>query len=404
MWHSHPHGLGDAVAPHGPGGGLVGEHAPGVPLHVGAGVDLGEGPHALGHHAVAVGGVGPLVGEALDLPGGEGPVGPDPGDDVGADGVADPVVDEGLLTLAVDLHQPAPQLGGEPGAQGLVEGVLLVAEAAADVGFDDSHLAPGDAQGLAADPADDVGDLGGGDHGDPPALHVGGADVVLDVAVLDGGGVVPALHLDEARLFAGGFVVAAADLGVGQDVARVLLVELGRVGLHGLLHVQDKGQLLIGDLYQPGGLGRGHLVFRHHHRHVVAVVADMAAQQQPVRHVLVGGVRAPGVARRGEVVLRHVEAGEDLHHPGDGLRLAGVDGGDHAVGHGGVDQAGHQGAAVAQIVGVFGPARGLVKGVHPDPALAYAAAHGTSASFTQYGQIGQGAKEGPALTSKLLLL
>ena len=56
---------------------------------------------------------------------------------------------------------------------------------------------------LAHDPADDVGDLGGGDHDDPPRLHVGEADVVFNVAVLDGGGVVPALHLDEARLLDG---------------------------------------------------------------------------------------------------------------------------------------------------------------------------------------------------------
>ena len=106
-----PHGLGDAVAPHGPGGGLVGEHAPGVPLHVGAGVELGEGAHALGHHAVAVGGVGPLVGEALDLPGGKGAVGPDPGDDVGADGVADPVVDEGLLPAGSRSSPAGPPAG-----------------------------------------------------------------------------------------------------------------------------------------------------------------------------------------------------------------------------------------------------------------------------------------------------
>ena len=66
---SGEHGLGDAVAPHGAGGGAVGEHRPAVALQVVAGIELGERAHALGNHAMAVGGVGALVAERLKLPG-----------------------------------------------------------------------------------------------------------------------------------------------------------------------------------------------------------------------------------------------------------------------------------------------------------------------------------------------
>lgn len=82
------------------------------------------------------------------------------------------------------------------------------------------------------------------------------------------------------------------------------------------------------------------------------------------------------MARRGEGVVGDVETGEDLHHAGDFLGLAGVHGGHQAVSHGGVDDLGHQGAAVAQVVGVLGPACGLVKGVHTDDGFAYACTHG----------------------------
>src|SRR5699024_11385469 len=101
------------------------------------------------------------------------------------------------LTCTLSLHDALPILGAEPGAQGLVEGVVLVAEAAADVGLDDAHLAPGDSQRLADHAADDVGHLGGGGDDDAACLHLGKADVIFNVAVLNGGGVVPALYFDQ---------------------------------------------------------------------------------------------------------------------------------------------------------------------------------------------------------------
>ena len=78
------------------------------------------------------------------------------------DGMADAVGNEGLLPGAVDPDAAAVDLRGAPGAKGLIQGVLLVAEAAADIGLDDlEHPPTGDAQGLPHDPADDMGDLRG---------------------------------------------------------------------------------------------------------------------------------------------------------------------------------------------------------------------------------------------------
>ena len=367
-----PHGLGDAVAPHGACHRLVGEHGVGVGLHVVAGIELGEAAHALGGDAVAVGGVGPLVGEGLQLAGGVGAVGPHPGDDVAADGVAHPVGDKGVLPGDVNLDQVAPQLHAQPGAQGLVEHVLLVAEAAADVGLDDLNPAPGYSQGLAHHPADNVGNLGGADNLDPVPHHLCGTDKVLDVAVLDSGGVVPALHPDEARLLDGLLIVALPDGGVLEDIIGIFLVELGRPVLHGLLNVQDKGVLLVLHLDGPQGLGGGHLILRHHGGDVVAVEAHPVGEDQTVGHVLVALVGGPGVSRGGEIVLLlQVEAGEDPDHAGNGLCGRHIHGHHPAVGNGGVQNLGHIGPPVTQIVGIFCASGHLVIGVYPGNFLPY---------------------------------
>ena len=99
----------------------------------------------------------PLIGEALDLARGNRAVFVEPRDDVEPDGVAHAVGDERLLSCAVDADAPAVDLRGAPGAKRLIERVLLVAEAAADIGLDDLNICPGSSQRLTDDPADDVG-------------------------------------------------------------------------------------------------------------------------------------------------------------------------------------------------------------------------------------------------------
>ena len=158
---------------------------------------------------------------------------------------------------------------------------------------------------------------------------------------------VPLVDTDEALLFPGFLIVAVADGGVLQDVVGEGIVELGLAILHGLDGVQHEGQRLVFHLHKPGGLSAGHLVFRHHRRHVVAVVANVLVQQEPVRHVLMGFLHGPGVSGCGEGDVGHVEAGEDphdarhLHGFGDVHRF------DEAMGDGGAHHPDEQGALVA---------------------------------------------------------
>ena len=83
-------------------------------------------------------GVGALIGEALDLLGGDGAILAEPRNDVNPDGVADAVGDEGLLARAVEADAAASDLRAAPCAQRLIQAVLLVAEAAADIRLDDA--------------------------------------------------------------------------------------------------------------------------------------------------------------------------------------------------------------------------------------------------------------------------
>lgn len=135
-------GLGHTVATHGARRGPVGKHGPAVTFHVVAGVDLGEGTQSLGADGVTVGGVGSLIGEALHLPGGQLAVLPEPGDDMEPDSMTDAVGNESLLPGAVDPDTAAVDLRGAPGAKGLIQGILLIAEAAADIGLDDLNIRP----------------------------------------------------------------------------------------------------------------------------------------------------------------------------------------------------------------------------------------------------------------------
>ena len=149
-------GLGYAVAAHRARGREIGEYSPGVALEVLAGVDLREGVHALGADAVPVRGVAALIRPALELAGGKAAVRPYPGNNVAAYGMADAVAGEGFLPAAFYSDRPAAQLCSQPGAERLIERVLLVAEAAAYVGLYYPHLAPGYAQRLTHDAAHDV--------------------------------------------------------------------------------------------------------------------------------------------------------------------------------------------------------------------------------------------------------
>ena len=371
-------GLGHTVATHGARRGPVGKHGPAVTFHVVAGVDLGEGTQSLGADGVTVGGVGSLIGEALHLPGGQLAVLPEPGDDMEPDSMTDAVGNESLLPGAVDPDTAAVDLRGAPGAKGLIQGILLIAEAAADIGLDDLNIRPRAAQGLPHDPADDMGDLGGADHHYPAVFLVSVAAVVLNVAVLDRGGLIPALHFNQTRLLNGGGIVALADVRVLEDISGIILMDLRRIRLHGLLNVQHEGQFLVLHLQRPDALHGRHLVLRDDHGHIVAVVADMAVQQVAVRHILMTGVHGPGVARRGKGNIRYVKAGQHLHHAVDGLRRRRIHGLHEAVGDLRVLDPDVQSTGRHPVLVVFCAPGHLIKGIHTGHAFSYCYAHGAS--------------------------
>ena len=156
--------------------------------------------------------------------------------------------------------------------------------------------------------------------------------MILNVAVLYRGRVIPALDPDQAGLPDGGAVIPLAHIGVFEDVAGIAVMELRRSLLHGLLDVQDEGELVVFHRDRPNALPGGDLVFRDDDGDVVAPVAHVPVQQVPVGHVLMARVHGPGVSRGGEGEIRYVEAGEHLHNAGYRLGGAGVDGTHHGVG------------------------------------------------------------------------
>ena len=201
-------------------------------------------------------GVSALIGEALDLARGKRAVLAEPCDQMEADGMADAVGDEGLLARAVEPDAAPADLRAAPCAQRFIQRVLLVSEAAADVGLDDLHIRPRAAERLRDNAANDVRDLRRAGHDDAAVLRIGEAAVIFNVAVLHSGGVVPAFDLDQPRLLNGSLIIAEPDGGLLENVVRRMLMELRRAALHGLLRVQHKRKLLIFDLDRAHGLRR----------------------------------------------------------------------------------------------------------------------------------------------------
>ena len=284
-------------------------------------------------------------------------------------------VPEELLAGELHLDAAAADLLADPGVERLVVDVLLGAEAAADVGLDHADVAPGDAERLADDAANDVGNLRGAHADDLVALHVAVAHAGLDVDLgllaalgVDGdvvvGGVVQGLvHGLVPRL--GELVVGRDGAAVGGDVVGLALLD-GHLGaLHGLERVVDHGVLLVlhVDLAQSAVAGDG--VLANDDGDVVAVDAHAVVEQLAVCLVALRcrGVRIPRVAGDGVGDVRHVEAREHGDDAGDLERLGGVDRDDAAVGDGRMEKLGLQARLRAQIVSELSSARHLIGGI-----------------------------------------
>ena len=152
---------------------------------------------------------------------------------------------------------------------------------------------------------------------------------------------------------------------VGQHVVGILLVDGYAAAPHGLLRVQADGVLLVlhpNELEGPAGSDG---VLSHHGGDVVPVVAHPGGEQLPVGDILMGLLYRPGVAGGGELDVGHVEAGDHLNDAGQGLGGGDIHGLYDAVGDGAVEYLCHQHGTLVKIVGIPGPARHLVGGVHP---------------------------------------
>ena len=349
-----PHGLRDPVASHGAGHGLIGENGVGIHLNIFTGIKLREGAGALGADAVAMGGVGSLVGKGLQLPGGKGSVRSDPGDDVIADRMAGPVADKGFLPGYIQFYQMSARLQAQPGTEGLIKDVLFVAETASNIGLDHPDPAPVNAQSLSHGTPDDMGDLRGCDHVDPASLHKGIADKVFYMAVLDNRGLIPALHLDQTRFLDRLLIVSQPGLRMFEDIVGILFMQQGSSVLHGLLHIQHKGVLFVLHPDQAQSLRGGDLVLRHDSSDIVSCETDPVCQDQAVRDVLMRRICGPGVAGcRKIVLLFEIKAGQDPDHAGNLFRLRCINGNDSSVGNGGMQYPGNIGAAVAQVISIL---------------------------------------------------
>ena len=209
-----PHSLRNTVSAHGSGSRLIGKYRIAICLNIVARVKLRECTDTLCADAVAVGCIRSLVGECLQLSCRKGSVRTNPGYDMAADRMAYTVGNEGFLPRHIQLNQMTAQVHADPCAKRLIQNVLLVAEAAADVRLDNLHTAPVNSQCLSHHASDNVRDLSGTEHTDALALHLCSTDKVLDMAVLHGRRAVPALYLDKARLPDGFLIITLADHGV----------------------------------------------------------------------------------------------------------------------------------------------------------------------------------------------
>ena len=369
-----PDALWHAVGAHGTRVRAVGVDGPGLAAGgnlVGV-VEPAERVHRVEHQRVTVVDVAAGVGPAADGARVQEHVVAIGGLDVEGLGLASRGVPEELLARELEANATATNLLADPGVQRLVVDVLLGAKAAADVGLDHAHVAPGDAQGLADHAAHDVRDLGGGHADDLAALHVAerGAGLDVDLGLLArlgvDGDVVVRWVVDGVvhRLIAvlGQVLGAREGAGVGHEVIGLDVLHRVLGALERLLGIVDDGPLLVLDLNLAKRAVARNGVLGNDHGDVVTVDADAVVEELPVRKVALLGVAVgvPGVTGHGIGPVGHVEAGEDRHHAGDLLGLRGVHRDDPTVADRGVEDPRLKAGLGAEVVGEHGTSRDLV--------------------------------------------
>ncbi len=124
---------------------------------------------------------------------------------------------------------------------------------------------------------------------------------------------------------------------VPHDVRADLLVEDRGVGIGRGHRVHDRGQRLVLDVHQLGGVARYVARLGQHQRDGVALIADLVRRQAVLLDVS-AGLGGDLEERLGE--LADLGAGQRGEHPVEALGLRGVDGGDPGVRHGRADEVG----------------------------------------------------------------
>ena len=122
--------------------------------------------------------------------------------------VAHAVACKRFLAAHVQLNKPSPEHRGKIRAQRFIQSVLLIAEAAAYIGLDYAHAAPVPPERLPDYAADDMRYLRGAYNVYFAGLLIGVAYMVLDMAMLHGGRIVPFIYNDKPGLLHGFFIIA----------------------------------------------------------------------------------------------------------------------------------------------------------------------------------------------------
>ena len=276
-----------------------------------------------------------------------------------------------LFAAGFQQHAAAVQPLAEIGVQRFVEHILPVAKTAAQIGFDDAHLSPGQAKRLADHAPHDMRDLRGADDHDLAAFAIGKADRRFDMAMLHRLRAVDAMQMQQPRLCLRRRQVAAAVAVLFEHIARAdLRMQRHGVRSHRLLHRKIGRIFLVFHLDRAAGALCRHLVYRHHGRDFIAKIAHAAVEQAPVCHILMRAFHRPGMAGGGKSDIRHIETGDHQLYPGHGCRRRGIDALDTAIGNAAVQDTRHQRARRAKICRIAGGAGHLIQRIHARHAFA----------------------------------
>ncbi len=352
------HHLAEAVAAEGARRDVVRVHRVGVDLLVQGAVDRHGLADAVEHHGRAVVAVRARVRDHAQLEGGEGAVAARARLQMDGEGVPGGGAVELLGARVVQFHRAA-QPEHRQRDDVLDQHLLFAAEAAADPACHHPDLLQRQVVQRAQGAAREERGLRAGPHGEAAVLvEPGDGSVRLQTGVLPAlgaeGVLVDDVGLGEAGLDVADLAVRLAHhivLGAGDPVdLRVLVVDHGRAGPHGLLGVEDGGQHLVGHLDPAAALFGRPLAVGDYGRDALAHVPDGVVEDAGVVRVLVGVL----VACRGEVPFRGVVVGEHGLDAGDAQSGGGVDGDDAGVGVRGAQQLHVQQALDLDVEGVAG--------------------------------------------------